>query len=158
MAKARISPNISYNEGVVSATAVRLGIPNIPNKDTLARMKITALNVFEPVRAKFGPIQIISFFRCPELNDAVGGSDTSQHMKGEAIDMVAMGNVTNAALFRYIKENLIFDQLIWEFGTSFNPAWIHVSYSALKRNNKMEVLRAVKKRGRTVYYHFSISA
>jgi zinc D-Ala-D-Ala carboxypeptidase len=101
------------------------------------------------------PIYVSSFFRSAQVNKAVGGSMTSQHCKGEAIDIDCdvYGNGTNKEVFEYIKNHLPFDQLIWEFGTDENPAWVHVS---LRRDNKnrKQVLKAVTQNGRTVYKPF----
>jgi zinc D-Ala-D-Ala carboxypeptidase len=76
-------------------------------------------------------------------------------MKGEAMDLDAdvFGKVTNAQIFHYIKDNLEFDQLIWEFGTDDNPAWVHVSLS--KNNNRNQILVAKKVEGKTVYEFYN---
>lgn len=149
----RISANISYAEAVASVTGERRGIRNVPSAKVLANMQRTAEAIFEPLRAHFdAPINVISFFRSPELNRAVGGSQTSQHMTGEAMDLRGMGGITNAQLFHYIKDHLPFDQLIWEFGTNTEPSWVHVSYSASRP--RRQVLRAVRIKGKTVYQSF----
>ena len=148
----RISEHISGKEGVYSSTATRKGISNIPNPDQLEAMKLVAEKVFEPLRVHFDkPIRINSFFRCSALNVAVGGSGSSQHCKGEAIDMDATKGVTNAQLFNYIKDNLEFDQLIWEYGTDKEPDWVHVSFTDRKANRGI-VLKAVKGKG---YIHYN---
>ena len=83
-----ISKHISYKEGAYSNTATRKGIDNTPNDEQLENMKLVADKVFEPLRKWVsGPIKINSFFRCPELNKAIGGSSKSQHCKGQAIDI-----------------------------------------------------------------------
>ena len=147
----RISKHISIKEATRSNTAERLGIDNFPDSPTLVNMQALAENVFEPLREHFGhPIYITSFYRSPELNKAIGGSTTSQHCKGEAIDIDdVIGESTNADFFNYIKDNLEFDQLIWEFGNDDNPNWVHVSYNA--SNNRGNVLKAVKENGKTKY-------
>jgi len=147
-----ISSHISDKEGVYSITATRLGIDNIPNEEQLANMELVALKVFEPVREFLGrPIHINSFFRCPKLNKAIGGSTRSQHCKGEAIDLdVTYGDNSNAKIFNYIKDNLEFDQLIWEFGDDKNPNWVHVSYVSHRKNRK-KLTVAYRKNGKTVY-------
>jgi len=147
----RISKHISRKEGVNSSTATRKGIINVPNPDQLEAMKLVAEKVFEPLRVHFDkPIRINSFFRCTALNVAVGGSGSSQHCKGEAIDMDATDGVTNADLFNYIKDNLEFDQLIWEYGTDKEPDWVHVSFTD-KRENRGIILKAVEGRGYITY-------
>ncbi len=149
MVKEKISEHIAYSEAIASATGERLGIKNVPTEAVLKNMRITAENIFEPLRKHFAqPIRVISFFRCPELNKAVGGATNSQHMTGEAMDLRGTGDVTNAQIFDYIKNNLPFDQLIWEFGNDNDPSWVHVSFSRKPRKN---VLKAVKLKGKTIY-------
>jgi hypothetical protein len=144
MATVKISQNITYKEGVRSDTAIRNGIKNEPNDAQIKAMKELGKKVFEPLRANFEqPIRINSFFRSVALNKRIGGSATSQHCKGEAVDIEATNGVTNKQLFDFIKDNLEFDQLIWEFGTTKEPAWVHVSYTAEKPNRKM-ILKAIK--------------
>jgi hypothetical protein len=147
-----VSKNISYKEATHSTTAKRLGIDNTPNAEQFSNMVYVAENVFQPVREHFGvPIYVSSFFRSEALNKAVRGSSSSTHIKGEAMDLDAdvFEGVTNAQIFEYIKNNLEFDQLIWEFGTDENPAWVHVSLS--KRNNRKQILKAVRVDGKTHY-------
>ena len=147
-----ISKNISYKEATHSTTAKRLGIDNTPNAEQMSNMRYVAENVFQPIREHFGvPIYISSFFRSEALNKAVRGSSSSTHTKGEAMDLDAdvFGRINNAQIFNYIKDNLEFDQLIWEFGTDDNPAWVHVSLS--KRNNRNQILKAIKVGGKTHY-------
>ena len=147
-----ISKHISYKEGVYSNTAIRLGINNTPNDEQLTNMEIVASEVFEPLRGWVGgPIKINSFFRCPELNTAIGGSSKSQHCKGQAIDIDdTFGRCTNAEMYHWIKEHLDFDQLIWEFGDDDNPNWVHVSYVSSEENRK-RCLRAYNYNGKTKY-------
>jgi zinc D-Ala-D-Ala carboxypeptidase len=150
MAVIKISKHITYNEGTHSNTATRRRMRNEPDETQLKAMKKLAKEVFEPLRTEFGePIRVNSFFRSVALNKAIGGSGTSQHCSGEAIDIDATNGITNKKLFDYIKKNLDFDQLIWEFGTDKNPDWIHVSYKSTKENRK-KVLKAVKD-GNPVY-------
>ena len=150
-----ISEHVSLKEATRSNTAKRLGIENMPDNETLITMQITAEHIFEPLRNKFNePIYISSFYRSPELNKAIGGSTSSQHCKGEAIDIDDVySKASNADFFNYIKNKLEFDQLIWEFGDNENPAWVHVSYSLGK--NRMRVLKAVKENGRTKYINIT---
>mgnify|MGYP002700079180 CR=1 FL=1 len=110
----RISKHISYKKATRSNTALRLGIENIPNEYQLQNMEMVAKHVFEPLRVAIdAPIKINSFFRCEELNKAIGGSTKSQHCQGRAIDIDDYsGNVSNAFMYHYIQDNLAFDQLI----------------------------------------------
>ena len=100
----KISKHISYKEGTRSITALRKGINNTPNDYELANMETVAANIFEPLREWVGgPIKINSFFRCEELNTAIGGSSNSQHCQGRAIDIDdTYGHKTNAEMFGYI--------------------------------------------------------
>ena len=147
-----ISKHISYREGVYSITATRKGIDNTPNNDQLLKMELIAEEVFEPLRAYVGgPIKINSFFRCPELNTAIGGSSKSQHCKGQAIDIDdTYGRMTNAEMYHWIKEYLEFDQMIWEFGDDDNPDWVHVSYVS-ESENRNRCLKASRVSGKTTY-------
>jgi len=146
-----ISKHISWREASHSATAEKKEIENTPNEVAVQNMKKLAKNVFEPLREWANePIRVNSFYRSIDLNDAIKGSRTSQHTKGQAIDIDAMGEKTNADLFHYIKDELDFDQLIWEFGDDENPDWIHVSYVGPGGNRKA-VLKAIKKGKKTTY-------
>ena len=150
--KDKISKHISYRESVYSTTATRLGLDNTPNSEQLANMELVAKEIFEPLRAWVGgPIKINSFFRSPKLNKAIGGSSKSQHCKGQAIDIDdTLKRSSNAAMYRFIKNNLDFDQMIWEFGDDDNPDWVHVSYVS-KKDNRNRCLKAYRKNGKTKY-------
>ena len=147
-----ISKHISYREGIKSNTATRLDITNEPNEEQLKNMKLLAEKVFEPLRKEVGgPIKVNSFFRCPELNKAIGGSSKSQHCHGQAIDIDdTFGKMSNARMYYFIKEELDFDQMIWEFGDDKNPDWVHVSYVS-PENNRRRCLKAYKENGKTKY-------
>jgi zinc D-Ala-D-Ala carboxypeptidase len=148
----KISNNISYSEAIRSNTATRRGIDNTPGDYEITNMVGIAENIFEPLRKwAGGPIKINSMFRCEELNTAIGGSSRSQHCQGRAMDVDdTFGNKTNAEMFNYIKENLNFDQLIWEFGDDTNPDWVHVSYVS-KEENRNRILKASRINGKTTY-------
>jgi len=148
----QLSKNLSLAEMVNSNTAKRRGISNLPTDGHLESMKILATKIFQPIREHFGiPIHVSSGYRSLALNKAVGGSKTSQHSKGEAMD-IDMDNtdVTNYEVFEFIRENLPFDQLIWEFGNEENPDWVHVSYNPTGKQ-RGQVLRAVKNGSKTRY-------
>ena len=141
----KISDHITYAEAIHSQTAKRKGIDNTPNPNQVETMKLTAEKIFEPLRKWVGgPIKVNSFFRSAELNTAIGGSKTSQHCKGQAIDIDDVyGNKTNAEMYNWIKDNLNFDQMIWEFGTDMNPNWVHISYVS-EEDNRNRCLKAYK--------------
>jgi hypothetical protein len=131
-----------------STTAIRLGIDNTPSDIVITNLLELCEHVLQPLRDHIGEsIKISSGYRSPKLNKKIGGSATSQHCFGQAAD-ISCGERT-AELFYYIKNNLIFDQLIWEFGDDSNPDWVHVSYSSIK--NRKQCLRAKKVKGKTIY-------
>jgi hypothetical protein len=150
----QLSEHLSLAEVTRSETAKRRGISNMPIEAHIANFKLLAEKVFEPIRNHFGkPIHISSGYRSAALNKAIGGAASSQHCSGEAIDIDMdghAGGVTNKMVFDYIKDNLEFDQLIWEFGTDANPDWVHVSYESTGKQRK-QILKAVKKSGATSY-------
>jgi hypothetical protein len=150
----KISEHLDLSELIRSESAKRNGILNMPTEAHIANLKILAEKIFEPIRNNFRcPIHVSSGYRSKELNVKVGGSITSQHSSGEAIDLDMDGTpngVTNKMIFDYIYKNLDFDQLIWEFGTNENPDWVHVSYESTGKQRK-QVLKAYKENGKTKY-------
>ena len=150
----KISKHISYKEGTYSQTALRRGLDNTQNEEQLKCMKEVAENLFEPLREWVGgPIKINSFFRGEPVNTAIGGSTRSQHMKGQAIDIDdTFGHKTNAEMYHYIKDNLDFDQMIWEFGDDKNPNWVHISWVS-HRPNRKKLTIAKRIDGKTRYIH-----
>jgi len=147
-----ISNHISYKEATRSLTAIRLGLENNPNSYQLSNMIGVAKNIFEPLREWVnGRIKVNSFFRSEELNKAIGGSSRSQHCQGRAIDIDdTYGHATNAEMFNWVKENLNFDQMIWEFGDNKNPDWVHISWVS-EDQNRNRCLRAERIDGKTTY-------
>ncbi len=145
----KITEHLSLKEFIHSDTAVRKGISNEMNSVQTLRAVDICTHIFEPLREFVGkPIKINSGFRSIELNEALrGSSTTSQHMKGEALDLPI-----DSEAFHFIKDNLPFDQLIWEHGNENKPQWVHVSFH--KEKNRGEVLRAYKSNGRTYYKPF----
>jgi hypothetical protein len=148
----KLSEHLSLSEVTRSESAKRNQISNMPTGEHIANFMLLAEKIFEPIREHFGvPIHISSGYRSVELNRLIKGSSSSQHCKGQAIDIDMDGStngVTNADVFNYIKDNLPFDQLIWEFGNDNNPDWVHVSYDAKQRG---QILKAVKVKGQTKY-------
>jgi len=147
-----ISEHITYSESIKSSTAIRKGIENIPTEYQMQNMSQVADKVFEPLREWVGgPIKVTSFFRCEELNKAIGGSSRSQHCEGRAIDVDDIYNYkSNAEMFNFIKDNLDFDQLIWEYGNSDNPDWVHFSFISEMENRK-RIFQAFRIDGKTQY-------
>jgi hypothetical protein len=141
----KISKYISYKEATHSDYAKQFGIANKPKTEHIENMQVLAEKVFEPLREWVGgPIKVNSMFRSEKLNTALKGSYTSSHLSGEALDITSLGLKTNLEMFHYIKDNLDFDQLIWEFGAA-NPKWIHVSYNSEKENRKQ--ILVIRKKG-----------
>lgn len=141
-----LSKNLTLFEMTRSETAKRKGIDNTPGAQEIENMKILAEKIFQPIREHFGvPIYISSGYRSKKLNKAIGGSSTSQHCKGEAIDIDMDGHshITNREIFNFIKDNLNFDQLIAEFKQGNDLGWVHVSYKPIG-NQRKQILIATK--------------
>ena len=150
----KLSKNLSLGEFTNSQTAKRRGIDNTPKGNHLEAAKELAENIFQPIRDYFGkPIFISSGYRSQALNEAIGGSKTSQHSKGEAIDidMDHRNGPENEEIFHYIRENLPFDQLIWEFGTDKRPDWVHVSYKQEGPQRGQILVAKRNSKGKTYY-------
>ena len=149
----KISEHLDLSELIRSESAKRNGISNMPTDEHIVNFKVLAEKVFEPIRNYFRcPIHISSGYRSAELNKCIGGASSSQHCKGQAIDIDMDGSpngVTNKMIYDYIKDNLDFDQLIWEFGNDSNPDWVHVSYN--QGTNRKQKLKAIKSNGKTSY-------
>ena len=142
----KLSENLSLAECTKSLTAKRLGINNEPDEWVTENLRQVAVNVFQPVRDCLGvPIHVSSGYRSAELNKAIGGSVRSQHVEGRALDLDAdvFGGCTNSEIFECIRENVKFDQLIWEFGDQDSPDWAHVSfvYDGLNRGRCLKACR-----------------
>jgi len=143
MTQPNISEFVTYKEGTHSNTAVANKLDNTPTPEILLKMQIAAKAIFDPTRKALGPMRVNCFYRAPEVNKAVGGAANSQHVKGEAIDISGLGDVKTSEIFKFIKENLTFDQLIAENITNGEPAWVHVSYTS--GNNRNQILVAIPK-------------
>jgi zinc D-Ala-D-Ala carboxypeptidase len=136
----KLAPHFILYEMTRSGTATEYDLPNTPNNVQISALKALATHILEPLRKRFGPIVISSGFRSPKVNMLVGGVPISQHTKGEAADIVIGTPERGLRMFKYIKENLDFDQLIWEPRGSQSPRWLHVSYCRT-RKNRHQVLR-----------------
>ena len=142
-----LSAHVTLAEFENSPTATTHGINNKMSASQIESAKLLCENVFEPLRIYLNtPIKISSGFRCVQLNKMIKGSSTSQHTKGEAMDIKI-----DAKGFHFIKDKLNFDQLIWEFGNDEQPSWVHVSFSS---KNRKQVLKATKKNGKTIYSNY----
>ena len=137
----KLSGHFSLSELTKSQTATRKGIDNKPTLDHIENLTELCTQVLEPTRRNFGkPMVISSGYRSEELCEAIGSSKNSQHAKGEAADFEMFG-VDNKELAKYIKNNLVFDQLILEFYNPDDPSsgWVHCSYSK-EENRKQSLL------------------
>ena len=154
----KLSENLDLSEVIRSESAKRNGISNTPTPEHIENLKALAENIFQPIRDHFKkPIRISSGYRSKELNAKVGGSKSSDHCFGYAIDLDADGtSITNNEIFYFIKNNLKFKQLIFEFPVNGQASWIHISYQS--SNLKNEILIAKKLYGKTVYINYKTDA
>lgn len=141
---------MTKNFTLAELTKTSTGLPNNLPSHLEGNLRSLAENVLQPVRDKLGPIIVTSGYRSPDVNRKIGGSSKSQHTQGQAADIKYSGG--NGVLFRWIAENLEYDQLIWEFGTDEHPAWVHVSY--VEGRNRKQKLKAYKHNGKTKYQQF----
>ena len=138
----KLSKNFTLSELTKSNTAKRLGIKNAPDKEHLKNMQVLIRDLIQPMRDALGPIRVSSGYRSPALNRAIGGSNKSQHCKGQAVDIqfFKKGKMCNKEIYDWvIKEGIEFDQMINEF----DYAWIHISLKPNGENRKV-VLEAYK--------------
>lgn len=146
----KLSENLTLAEVIRSESAKRFQINNNPTAEHLENLKLLATHIFQPMRDHFGvPIHISSGYRGLALNKRIGGARNSQHSTGQALDIDMQGTkVSNADIFNWAKDNLKFDQLIWEFGDDNNPDWVHISYAKKPRK---QILKAKRNGLQTVY-------
>lgn len=134
--KTMLSEHFSLEEMIASGTAIRLHIANNPTAEAVDNLRRLCVNVLEPVRRRFGVTRITSGYRSPELNAAVGGEATSQHLRGEAADIHISNHEAGRKVFEYIRSNLEFDQLLFENRMSNGCCWLHVSYTTRRANRR----------------------
>jgi putative chitinase len=148
----QLTEHFTLAEMIVSPTAKRLGIPNTPTAEHIENMRYCCEKILEPVRAKFGPVTINSSYRAPLVNKAVGGSATSQHVNGQAIDFEVKG-VDNKTVADWVADNLEFDQVILEFYSAGdkNSGWVHASIKKAGGNRRQRLIASKSKAGGTKY-------
>lgn len=134
--KTMLSEHFSLDEMKRSGTAIRLGISNEPDTEETECLRQLCVNVLEPIRRRFGATRITSGFRCRKLNGAVGGAPDSQHMRGEAADIHISCRETGEKIYDYVRNNLDFDQLLFEHRMSNGCRWLHVSYTRRRPNRR----------------------
>ena len=148
----QLTEHFTLEELTTSPTAKKLGLSNTPTPEHIENMRYCCEKILEPVRAKFGPVTINSSYRAPAVNKAVGGSNTSQHVNGQAIDYEVQG-VDNKVVADWVADNLEFDQVILEFYTSGdkNSGWVHTSIKKEGGNRKQRLIAKKSKAGGTTY-------
>lgn len=133
-----LAPHFSLDEMTQSGTAIRYGIYNEPDSTQTERLRALCLNVLEPLRKRFGAIRITSGYRCQRLNALVGGKPKSQHLYGEAADLHIASLEVGQKMFDYIRDNLPFDQLLFEHNMKNGCRWLHVSYKSDRGENRRD--------------------
>lgn len=150
-----LSKYLTKDKAISSSTAQQNNIPNEPNDQQLNNLISLGLNIYDKICDHFGvTVHINSAFRSVALNTAVGGSRTSQHTKGQALDLdisKSIQNKTNKELFEYIVKNLDYDQVIWEYGDDTQPEWVHVSYDSTKQLQRKDIVRVRRTANGPVY-------
>jgi len=141
---------MTKNFSLAELTKTNTGLPNALPKHLEGNLRALAEKVLQPARDALGAIEVTSCYRSPEVNRRVGGASKSQHVQAQAADLKFFGG--NDVLFKWIARNLEYDQIIWEFGTDVEPAWVHVSY--VEGKNRKQKLKAVKVNGKTKYLQF----
>lgn len=137
--KTMLSEHFSLNEMLRSGTATMLGIENKPDDTHVENLRLLCENVLEPLRRRYGKIIISSGYRCPALNEAVGGATNSQHMRGEAADIHTSSLEQAEKYFHFIEQNTDFDQLLLERRLANGCCWIHVSHTTRRANRHQAI-------------------
>ena len=157
----QLTEHFKLEEFTRSNTAIKYGIPNVPNEEQIANLRALCVNVLEPLRQWYGkPIVISSGYRSPVVNNhpEVRGASKSQHMTGEAADLhipyreVQKGSkvqrVQDLAIGRqwleFILDHLAYDQVIWEHD-KYGHYWIHVSFKRNGKNRQVYLPNLLKK-------------
>ena len=136
----RISKNFTLEEFTASATAKAKGITNVPSNQQVANLCALVHHVLQPLRDAMGhEVKIGSGYRCPRLNQAVGGVSNSQHLNGEAADLCIDGDkMKGRKWFTWIQSHCDFDQLILEHSKT-GSYWVNVSYRSDGKNRKQVI-------------------
>ncbi|WP_315053908.1 D-Ala-D-Ala carboxypeptidase family metallohydrolase [Chryseobacterium indoltheticum] len=151
-----LSKYLSYETAIKSDTAKKNNLNNTPNNAEIENLKHLGLNIYDKIYEKFdGNVKLTSVFRSEKVNKKVGGSGTSQHRFGQALDIQGKNGVTNKAIFKYVKDSLNYHQIIWEYGSTNEPNWVHIGYKP-SGNRKINT-RAIKVNGKTSYVTFNIN-
>ncbi|MBQ6653149.1 MAG: peptidase M15 [Prevotella sp.] len=132
----QLSEHFRLREFIDSGTARRLNIDNTPEPVHVERLRQLCLHVLEPLRRRFGVIRVTSGYRCPRLNEAVGGVRGSQHLLGEAADIHISDMATGCKMFEFIRTHSDFDQLLFEHRLKNGCCWLHVSHRSDRGPNR----------------------
>ena len=150
----QLTGHLTYYEACHSYTAKRFGLCNCDyfKGKYIDNAKRVGIEIFEPIRNHFGvPIKVNSLFRSQKLNMLIGGSSTSKHLQALAIDIDDTYSkhlgITNADFFYWAKHNLLFDQLIWEFGNDKNPSWVHIGIRKNRDKYRKQILKSFYRNG-----------
>ena len=146
-----LSENFTLQELIYSDTAIRRGIDNKPNDETIENLKLVCENILEPIREYFkAPVVVSSGYRSAAVCEAVGSSSKSQHTKGQAADFEIFG-IPNKDVADWIVNNIDYDQCILEFWNEKEPnsGWVHCSFN--NAGNRKQYLKASKENGKVVY-------
>lgn len=142
-----LSPHFAMEEFTTSQEAVRAGLKNTPNEAQIDALRRLCVNVLEPLRARLKkPIVVSSGYRSISVNRIVGGSDRSQHTRGEAADIIVPGVPVADVIAIIRKLKLPVDQCIDEFSR-----WVHVSHAASGKQ-RGEYLKARRQPGGRTHY------
>ena len=134
----KLSEHFSLNEMIYSETAANHNIDNMPNETEIENLKNLCKKILEPLRQHFGVIRINSGFRCPLLNQRVGGVGNSQHQFGQAADIRCCNKDIARKYFDFIAAHFIYDQLLFEYNR-YGIYWIHVSLRRDDKNRRMRI-------------------
>ena len=151
-----LSVHLSLAQAIKSDTAKKNGLDNTPSAAEKENLKQLGINIYDKIYDKFnGNVRLTSVFRSEAVNKKVGGSSTSQHRFGQALDIQGTNGITNKQIFKYVKDNLTYHQIIWEYGSKNEPDWVHVGYKP--SGNKKINTRATRVNGKTKYITFDLA-
>ena len=134
-----LSPHFSYEEMTRSAWAEAHQVDNTPDELQLAALINLCWKLGEPLREVFGPIRVNSGFRCPRVNEGVGGVGNSKHPSGEAMDIYIPNRERGKEYYLFIRKNIDFDQLLFEYNKR-GGMWIHCSVCLDPKENRHQAI------------------
>ena len=135
-----LTPHFSYEEMTRSQWAEEHGVENTPDELQLLGLYNLCQTLGEPLREVFGPIMVNSGFRCPEVNEGVGGVGNSKHLSGEAMDIRLPSEQLGLEYFEFIRKSVDFDQLLFERNRR-GGMWLHCSVCLDPTKNRHQAFR-----------------